>query len=173
MVIWSAFEDDNWRLKARTWDGKAFGSTETITQGDGKNLFHRAVGDGKGNVHVVYQSWRRLRSDIFLRSYVNGSWRGEVNLSDPKRPVRANDWFPSVGDCPGRTQCGWRGMATDRELQRVPAVRAQRIGWSAVAGDEQLHDFMRTRALRSMRRTGFGSPTTKVRRTGEKTSGFC
>lgn len=96
MVIWSAYEGDNWHLKARVWDGKALGDIETITSGDGKNLFHRAVADSNGNVHVAYQSWRRARSDIYLRSYVNRNWGKEVNLSDPRRPVRANDWFPSI-----------------------------------------------------------------------------
>jgi hypothetical protein len=96
MVIWSAYEGDNWRLKARTWDGKALGSIETITSGDGKNLFHRAAADSKGNVHLAYQSWRRARSDIYLRSYTNGSWGKEISLSDPQRSVRANDWSPSI-----------------------------------------------------------------------------
>jgi hypothetical protein len=110
MVIWSARDGGNWHLKARIWDGKAFASTETITSGDGNNLFHRAAADAKGNVHVAYQSWRRARSDIYLRSYSNGSWGSEINLSDSRRPARANDWAPSIAVSPdGTAWVAWDG----------------------------------------------------------------
>lgn len=124
MVIWSAHEGENWRLKARIYDGKAFGSVETITSTDGNHLFHRAVVDAKGNVHVAYQSWRRARSDIYLRSYVNGSWGSEINLSDPKRSVRANDWAPSVGvSRDGMVWVAWDGYGAGNYNVYLRSVR--------------------------------------------------
>jgi hypothetical protein len=113
MVVWSEHVGQNWHLKARIYDGSRPGSIETITSGEGNNLFHRVASDSRGNFHVAYQSWRKSRSDIYLRSYISGKWGAELNLSDPKRHPRANDWFPAVAaDRGGTVWVAWDGYAT-------------------------------------------------------------
>ncbi|MDX1981883.1 MAG: hypothetical protein SFV51_16550 [Bryobacteraceae bacterium] len=104
MVIWSERESTGFQLKARI----AGSQTETLTSGEGNNIFHRATSDSKGNVHVVWQAFRRGRSNIFLRSYAVGKWGAEINLSDPARHARANDWEPAVvADRNGTVWVAW------------------------------------------------------------------
>lgn len=104
MVIWSERESTGFQLKARI----AGSQTETLTSGEGNNIFHRATSDSKGNVHVVWQAFRRGRSNIFLRSYAAGKWGAEINLSDPARHARANDWEPAVvADRSGTVWVAW------------------------------------------------------------------
>jgi hypothetical protein len=112
-VVWSERDGQNWQLKARQYDGAAWGKTETLTAGSGRNLFHRVASDARGNVHVVWQSWRQGRSDIWLRSSSAGKWLPEINLSDPNRAARADDWEPSVAaDRDGTVWVAWDGYAT-------------------------------------------------------------
>jgi hypothetical protein len=91
-VTWSERDGENWHVKARHWSGSNWSAVETVTLAGGSNVFPRAAGDGRGNVYVVYQSWRRGASDIYLRSYVSGQWRPEIKLSQ----TAANDWSPAV-----------------------------------------------------------------------------
>ena len=129
MVVWSEREGQNWHLKSRVHDGAAFGAVETLTVGTGNNLFHRAAGDGKGSVHVAWQSWRGGRSDIYMRSYAGGSWKPEINLSDPKRHARANDWSPAVALArDGTVWVAWDGYATGSYNISMRGVKAGRAG---------------------------------------------
>ena len=95
-VVWSEHVGTNWQLQARTLAGGSLGSVETITSGEGSNLFHRAAADRSGDLTVVYQSWRGGHSNIYLRTQSGGRWTPEVELSDPQRDPRANDWTPAV-----------------------------------------------------------------------------
>jgi hypothetical protein len=122
-VVWSAHEGDDWNLKARTWDGSAFGKIENVTT-TGHNLFHRVAADAAGNIHVAYQSARKGRSDIWLRSKVGGKWLPEINLSDAQRDRRANDWNPAVAvDRKGTVWVAWDSYTTGSYNIYMRAVR--------------------------------------------------
>lgn len=113
MVIWSERDGQNWHLKGRIHDGSKMGATQSITTGQGSDLFHRAASDSSGNIHLAYQSWRKGRSSIYLRSYTGASWSPEVLLSDDKRDPRANDWFPAIAaDKDGTVWVAWDSYTT-------------------------------------------------------------
>jgi hypothetical protein len=123
MVVWSEREGEDWNLKARMVDGSGFGKTQTIAPG-GHNLFHRMTSDAAGNIHVVYQSARKGRSDIYLRSWSGGKWLPEIALSDEKRDRRANDWNPAVAvDHKGVVWVAWDGYTVGSYNIYLRAVR--------------------------------------------------
>jgi hypothetical protein len=125
LVIWSEREGANWHLKARTPGGAVM----PVTSGEGNSLFHRAAADAKGSVHVAYQSWRRGRSDIYLRSYDGARWTAELNLSDGKRDARANDWSPAVAvGRDGVVWVAWDGYAAGSYNVYLRAVRNGKAG---------------------------------------------
>ncbi|MEO7649421.1 MAG: DUF3604 domain-containing protein, partial [Bryobacteraceae bacterium] len=124
-IVWSERDGTNWHLKSRTAGTSGLSKTETITSGDGSNLFHRVAGDGKGNVHVTYQSWRRGRSDIYLRSGSGGNWSQEVKLSDSP----ANDWNPAVAaDRNGTVWVAWDGYDAGNYNVYLRSVRNNKPG---------------------------------------------
>ena len=124
-VVWSEREGAAWNLKARTLEGASFGAVQSVARGEGSNVFHRAAADRAGNLHVVYQSWRKGRSDIYLRSQVSGKWQAEINLSDARRDARANDWNPAVAvDRKGTVWVAWDSYATGSYNVYLRAVRA-------------------------------------------------
>ena len=128
-TIWSERDGVNWRLKSRALESGRLGQTEVVTQTTGNHLFHRAAADAQGGVHVVWQSWRGGRSDIYLKSYSNGRWSQEINLSDPKRDPRANDWSPAVvADRDGTVWVAWDGYATGSYNVNLRSVRNGRAG---------------------------------------------
>lgn len=107
-VVWSERNGENWHLKARSLRGNSWSSVETLTSGVGNNLFHRLAAGPKGNLHLVWQSARRSRSDIYYMSRTGGAWSKEINLSDPRKEQRANDWNPDVAiDSKGSAWVGW------------------------------------------------------------------
>ncbi|MEZ5401680.1 MAG: hypothetical protein R2729_18550 [Bryobacteraceae bacterium] len=108
LVLWSERVNDGWRLNARAPGG----AVETVAS-VGNNLFHRAAADIDGNIHVVWQSARQGRSDIYYRRRsASGMWSAEVLISDPARPVRANDWEPAIAvKRDGEAWIAWDGYA--------------------------------------------------------------
>jgi hypothetical protein len=128
-VVWSEREGSGWNLKARTYDGSRFGPVESVTTGDNNNLWHRVTADRAGNVHVTYQSWRKGRSDIYLRSREGGKWMPEILLSDAQRDARADDWDPAVvADRDGTVWTAWDGYATGSYNLYLRPVRHGRAG---------------------------------------------
>ncbi len=128
-VMWSERDGDFWHLKARRYDGAKFGAAETLTSGEGNNLFHRVTSDGKGGAHVVYQSWRKGRSDIYLRSNQGGRWSPEIPISDPSRDRRADDWDPAVAaGRDGTVWVAWDGYATGSYNIYLRPVRNGKAG---------------------------------------------
>ena len=112
-VVWSEHAGANFQLRARTFDGRGFGAVETVTSGAGNSLFHQVAADGAGNLHVAYQSWRNGRSNIYLRSRVNGRWNREIEIGDASRDPRANDWDAAVAvDRDGTPWVVWDSYAT-------------------------------------------------------------
>ena len=129
VTIWSERDGGNWQLKARTFDGSSLGSTQTITSGDGNHLFHRVAADRAGNIHVVYQSWNRNRSDIYLQTYSGAKWSAPLRLSDAARPARANDWNAAVAtDRAGTVWVAWDGYAAGNYNVYLRPVRNGRPG---------------------------------------------
>ncbi len=109
VVVWSEKEPKGFQLKARTPSGPVMKVTDTT----GNHLFHRLTSDVKGNIHLVWQSFRQQRSDIYMKSFINGAWSAEINLSDSKRDLRANDWNPTVAaDRDGVVWVAWDSYAT-------------------------------------------------------------
>ena len=128
-VVWSERKDADWRLMARAYDGKAWGRIEPLTSGRGNNLFHRLAADARGNLHLVWQSFRGGHSDIFLKSMAGDRWSGEINLSDPKRDARANDWNPAVAvDRSGTVWAAWDSYATGSYNVLLRPVRGGKAG---------------------------------------------
>ena len=62
---------------------------------------HTSLGP-EGDVFVVWQSFRRGQSDIYLKPYSRGAWSAEIRVSESP----ANDWEPAVAAAAGRTACG-------------------------------------------------------------------
>jgi hypothetical protein len=123
-VVWSERSGDGWAIRAREE-----GSAIEMVAATGNNLFHRAAADKQGNLHVAYQSARGGRSDIYLRSRVGGRWQPEVNLSDPKRDARANDWSPAIAvDQEGVVWVAWDGYASGSYNVYLRSVRNNRPG---------------------------------------------
>ncbi len=93
-VVWSEQVDGNWDLYARAFDGQVWGRIERLTSASQPDIHHRAVRDGAGRIHLVWQGARGGRFGIFHRSYDVGSgWSEEVQVS---RPSDGNCWEPSV-----------------------------------------------------------------------------
>jgi hypothetical protein len=127
-VVWSERIGEAWHIRARHFDGTRLASTETVAT-SGNNLFHRAVADRDGNLHVAYQSARGGRSDIYLRSRIAGKWTNELNLSDPRRDVRANDWMPSIAAASdGTVWTAWDGYADGNYNVYLRPVKSGRAG---------------------------------------------
>src|SRR5262249_51354989 len=88
------------------------------------HLFQRAAVDASGNVHLAYQRWRKSRSEVFWRQGDR-----EVQLSDPARHKRANDWYPAIAvDRSGTAWIAWDGYAACNYHIYMRAVRNGRAG---------------------------------------------
>lgn len=127
VVVFSEHEQGAWRLKARIFDGTRFNGVEVVA-GAGNNLFHRVASDRQGRVHVVYQSWRGGRSNIYLRTRTT-RWSEEILLSDPARPQRVNDWAPAVATArDGTVWVAWDGYARGSYNVYLRMVRDGKAG---------------------------------------------
>ncbi len=123
-VVWSQRQESDWRLMARSFDGHNWSRSEVVTTGGGNNLFHRLAADPQGRLHLVWQAARGGRSDIWYRSRSGDQWTPEINLSDPKRDPRANDWSPAVVcDRSGNTWVAWDSYSEGAYNLRLRAIR--------------------------------------------------
>ncbi len=140
-VVWSARQGADWHLTARSYDGRSWGRTETLTTGRGNNLFQRLAVDSKGNLHLVWQSFRGRGSDVFLKSLDGDRWGAEINLSDPKKDARANDWAPVVAaDRSGTVWVAWDSYATGSYNILLRPVRGGKPGdWIRVTDSPRFH----------------------------------
>jgi len=140
-VVWSERQQADWRLMARSHDGQSLSRVEQLTTGSGNNLFHRLVADARGNLHLVWQSFRGGRSDIFLKSRIGDQWSSEINLSDPKRDSRANDWSPAVAaDRAGTVWVAWDSYASGSYNVLLRPVREGKPGnWIRVTDSPRYH----------------------------------
>ncbi|MBV9083904.1 MAG: DUF3604 domain-containing protein, partial [Acidobacteriaceae bacterium] len=93
MAIWSGQSDGNFDLFAATIAASGqVSKVERLTTARFSDFNARAAADAKGNVTVVWQSFRSGNSDIYARRYTNGKWGREVRVSDSD----ANDWEPAI-----------------------------------------------------------------------------
>jgi hypothetical protein len=128
-VVWSEHQGADWHLLARRYDGQSWSRIDQLTTGHGNNLFHRLAADPRGNLHLVWQAFRGGRSDIFLKSLHGDRWSPEINLSDPARDARADDWAPAVtADRSGTVWVAWDSYAGGNYNVLLRPVRAGKAG---------------------------------------------
>ena len=102
-VFWTERAKDAWQLWGRRKSGSSWQRAERLAS-DGSNTFLRASSSPDGRVFLVWQSYRNGQSDIFLRVLSNGSWSGEMRVSESA----ANDWEPAVAAGPdGSAYIAW------------------------------------------------------------------
>jgi uncharacterized protein DUF3604 len=101
-AFWSERDGATWSIRGRQRKAGQWQSPVTVS-GAGSNTFHRAAASDDGTVHVTWQSFRggpgEAQSDIYLRSYSNGKWSDELQVSTSP----ANDWEPFVAGGRGST----------------------------------------------------------------------
>lgn len=104
-VVWSGQRDGNFDLYAAEVgaDGKPQ-PTRSLTNAPHSDFNVRAVSDARGNVTIVWQSFRSGRSDIYARRLTGNRWSEEVRVS----PSEAHDWEPAVAlDSKGVAWVAW------------------------------------------------------------------
>ena len=105
LVLWSAQRTGNFELYAATVrpDGTAT-APEKLTDAPYADFHVRAVADKKGNVTIVWQSFRNGQSDVYARRLVGEQWGPEIRVS----PSETNDWLPAVAlDSAGNAWIAW------------------------------------------------------------------
>lgn len=128
-IVWSEREDGNWHLMARSYNGNSWSHIQKLISGQGNNLFHRLTRDPNGNLHLVWQGFRGGRFDIFLKSLIGDSWSEGINLSDPNKDERCNDWMPAaVVDRSGTVWVAWDSYASGSYNILLRAVRNGKAG---------------------------------------------
>ncbi len=92
-VVWSARRNDNWDLFARRFDPEAesWGKLLRLTDHHLPDI-NPHLASRNGRLALVWQGFRGRESDIFLRTYSDGNWSEQVQVSG--RP--GNDWNPAV-----------------------------------------------------------------------------
>jgi len=105
LAIWSGQSDGNFELYAAEVDaGGRASKPERLTRAPHGDFNARAVADARGNVTLVWQSFRNGQSDIYARRLSGKTWGPEVRLS----PSEANDWEPAVAlDSRGLAWVAW------------------------------------------------------------------
>jgi hypothetical protein len=109
LAVWSGQVEGNFELFATAIDaaGKA-GAVERLTRAPHSDFNARAAADAKGNVTVVWQSFRNGQSDVFARRRTGRRWGAEVRVS----PSAANDWEPALAlDSRGAAWISWDSYA--------------------------------------------------------------
>ncbi len=102
-IFWSQRKDKQWQIWGREKNAGSWKNAQVIS-GAGTNTFHRAATNMRGEIAVVWQSYRDGQSDIYLRVLRQGKWSQEIRLSESK----ANDWEPSVAVAPdGSVHAAW------------------------------------------------------------------
>ncbi len=105
LAAWAAQVDGNFELFAALISaaGKP-GPVERLTRAPHGDFNLRAAADARGNVTLVWQSFRSGQADIYARRRAGGRWGPEVRVS----PFPANDWEPAVAlDSRGIAWISW------------------------------------------------------------------
>jgi hypothetical protein len=93
LAVWSGQSGGNFELYAAEISaaGKP-AAIERLTRAPHSDFHVRAASDPKGNVTIVWQSFRAGNADIYARRLEDGKWGPEVRISESA----ANDWEPAV-----------------------------------------------------------------------------
>lgn len=110
LAVWSGQSDGNFDLYAAeiTAAGKA-SKPVRLCRAPHSDFNARAAADAKGNVTVVWQSFRNGNGDIFARRLEGGKWGPEVQISTSP----SNDWDPALAlDSRGVAWISWDSYHT-------------------------------------------------------------
>ncbi len=97
-AFWSQREGDRWHIWARQKKDRRWRPATRLT-GDGSHIFLRSAASPEGQIFLVWQSFRRGQSDIYMKVYSGQAWSEETRISESP----ANDWEPAVAAGPGGT----------------------------------------------------------------------
>ncbi len=105
LAVWSGQVDGNFELFAAALSGEGKpGAVQRLTRAPHSDFNARAVADSKGNVTLVWQSFRNGQADVYARRRSGGRWGAEARVSQSI----ANDWEPSLAlDSRGTAWISW------------------------------------------------------------------
>jgi hypothetical protein len=105
VAVWSAQLDGNFEIvSAPVAPNLSPGRVERLTRAPHGDFDVRAASDPKGNVTIVWQSFRSGNADIFLMRRLGGRWGRETRVSESQ----ANDWSPALAlDARGVAWVSW------------------------------------------------------------------
>jgi hypothetical protein len=106
-VVWTGKRDGRWGLHARFLEDGDLSEVTTLADGrSGPNLYHDAVADSEGRLHVVWQGFRGQVSRILHRTWDGSRWSSENSISSGP----ADNWAPAAAaDSKGNVWVGWDG----------------------------------------------------------------
>lgn len=109
VVVWSGKSPDgSWGLYARSYAAGAL-SEVSILADAGPNLYHQAVSDSAGDVHVAWQAFRGRVARILHASWNGSEWSSEATISSSGD---SDNWAPAIAaDSQGNVWVGWDGYA--------------------------------------------------------------
>lgn len=130
-VIWSANQQGNFDLFARTLDSGRWSGEIRITRDPGSDLNPVAATDSNGRVWVAWQAFRNGNLEILAAAQNGDSFTPETLVSQS----RASDWDPTIAAGPGgRIAIAWdtyekgdydvyfRRLRFDRTVRSEPPV---------------------------------------------------
>ena len=122
VTVWSGKSPDGvWGLFSRAYASGEFGAITGLAS-EGENLYHQAVADSLGNVHVAWQAFRGRVARILHARWDGSSWSSEETVSNTDG---ADNWAPAVAaDSKGNVWVGWDGYAAGDFNVYVRQLRA-------------------------------------------------
>jgi hypothetical protein len=90
-AFWTERAGDRWQLWARRKTNGKWVEPQVLS-GAGSASFVRAASSPSGGIFVTWQSFQNGQSDIWMRAFEDGSWSGEIKISESA----ANDWEPAI-----------------------------------------------------------------------------
>jgi hypothetical protein len=150
MALWSAQSDGNFDLfAAAIGPTGTVGKPERLTTAPMSDFNARAAADAKGNVTVVWQSFRNLNSDIYARRFSGNQWGPETRISESN----TNDWEPSVALAKdGTAWISWDGYQTGNYDVYLRSFDGRKLGQTVAMTTEPEAQFHSSVAVDSMNR---------------------
>src|SRR5262249_2072740 len=103
-VFWSANQNGNFDLWARSIENGKPGPELRLTSAAGSDIDPVATTDSKGNVWVAWQGWRNGRAAIFAATRQGNKFSSPVAVSASS----ANEWNPAIAaDSNGPVTVAW------------------------------------------------------------------
>ena len=122
VVVWSGKSPDGtWGLYARSYSSGALSEVSNLADA-GPNLYHQAVVDSAGDVHVAWQAFRGRVARILHARWDGADWSSESVVSSSGD---SDNWAPAVAaDSKGNVWIGWDGYADGNFDVYVRRLRA-------------------------------------------------